>query len=79
MNQMYIESSDRSVEKDRSLHAERDAILKCTDLHSPKKMVVFRIKKTGKLTGGMCCKNCCNFIRKVQKKINLHKIYQFTT
>ena len=60
MNQMYIESSDRSIEKDRSLHAERDAILKCTDMDTRKNMVVLRIKKSGKLTGGTCCENCRN-------------------
>lgn len=76
---MFIESKERLKTKDRSLHAERDAILKCTDISTPKKMVVLRIKKTGKLTGGTCCDNCRNFIRKVDKKINLQKIYEFTT
>ena len=75
---MFIESKDRSIEKDRSLHAERDAILKCTDTETRKNMVVLRIHKSGKLTGGTCCENCRNFIKKVIKKINLHRVYQFT-
>ncbi len=79
INEMFIDSRNRSIEKDRSLHAERDAILKCIDIHTRKNMVVLRIKKTGKLTGGTCCDNCKNFIRKVNKKINLHCVYQFTT
>jgi len=79
LNEMFVDSKNRYIEKDRSLHAERDAILKCTDMDTRKNMVVLRIKKTGKLTGGTCCDNCRNFIRKVDKKINLHKIYEFTT
>lgn len=76
---MFIESTERLKVKDRSLHAERDAILKCTDICTRKNMVVLRIKKSGKLTGGTCCDNCRNFINKVVKKINLHRIYEFTT
>ena len=79
LNEMFIDSKNRSIEKDRSLHAERDAILKCNDTDTRKNMVVLRIKKSGKLTGGTCCENCRNFIRKVDKKINLQRVYQFTT
>jgi len=75
---MYVESIDkRDKIKDRSLHAERDAIMKCTDRSSKKNMVVLRIKKSAKLTGSLCSQNCSNFIKKVTKKINLQTIYQF--
>ena len=76
---MYVESTKREQQKERSLHAERNAILKCTECSKLKYMAVVRIKKSGKLTGGECCQNCKNFINKTYMKINLKHVHQYIT
>ena len=74
---MYYDGSKLITKKgDISLHAERNAILKCRDRTTIKNMIVIRIKKSGLITGGICCNNCCNFINSVRKKINLKTVYQ---